>query len=101
MAGIKEMTTTKGRTDLSPPPMYKVIMHNDHYTSMDFVVSVLKEIYHKSDAEAEKLMMMIHKKGGAAVGVYTFDIARTKIELTHKTARQAGFPLRCTMENET
>ena len=100
MSGIKEKIQGKTGRKLKQPPMYSVLMHNDHYTSMDFVVSVLKSIFHKGDADANQIMMKIHKEGLAKVGIYTYDIARTKIDSTHRKAKDAGFPLRCTMETE-
>ncbi len=78
--------------------MYKVIIHNDDYTPMDFVVDVLVEIFRKNSAEATQLMLRIHKKGKAVGGVYTFEIAETKVQQVHSLAEQSEYPLRASME---
>jgi ATP-dependent Clp protease adaptor protein ClpS len=78
--------------------MYRVIIHNDHYTTMEFVIEVLVKIFHKSGAEATMLMMDVHKKGRGIAGVYTLDIALTKISQVHSKAKERGFPLKCTYE---
>lgn len=82
------------------PKRYKVIMHNDDYTSMEFVVDVLMSVFRKSEAEAATLMQKIHEENYAVCGVYTKEIAETKVEETIRLARAEGFPLRCTMEEE-
>jgi len=82
------------------PKRYKVIMHNDDYTTMEFVVDVLVGIFRKSETEAVRLMQTIHEKGKAVCGVYTKEIAETKVAQTIELARSNGFPLRCTMEEE-
>lgn len=82
------------------PTRFKVIMHNDDYTTMEFVIEVLQSIFHKESAEATSLMLQIHRCGRALCGLYPFEIAETKIDKVHKTARTAGFPLRCTLEPE-
>lgn len=84
--------------EIKRPRMYRVILHNDHYTTMDFVVEVLVSIFHKPAAEATMLMMDVHKKGRGVAGVYTLDIALTKINQVHTLARQRGFPLKCSYE---
>jgi len=81
-------------------PMYKVIMHNDPITTMEFVTSILRSLYRKELMEAKKLMMEIHKTGAAVVGVYPLEHAEFLIERTHAFARGAKFPLKCTMEPE-
>ncbi len=82
------------------PKRYKVLMHNDDYTSMEFVVDVLMNIFRKSEAEAVRLMHTIHNEKYAVCGIYTKEIAETKIEQTTELARENGFPLKCTMEEE-
>ena len=84
--------------DLDEPGMYRVILHNDHYTTMEFVVEVLVKIFHKPAAEAAKIMLDVHKKGKGMCGVYTFDIASTKAFRVHHMARQREFPLKCSLE---
>ncbi|MDH7552791.1 MAG: ATP-dependent Clp protease adapter ClpS [Spirochaetota bacterium] len=80
------------------PRMYKVILHNDHYTTMDFVVEVLVKIFHKNVMEATELMLQVHRNGFGICGVYTYDIAQTKANQVHSLARQREFPLKCTVE---
>ncbi|HPK46026.1 MAG TPA: ATP-dependent Clp protease adapter ClpS [Spirochaetota bacterium] len=83
---------------LAKPRMYKVILHNDHYTTMDFVVEVLVTIFHKNNMEATELMLQVHRNGFGICGVYTYDIAQTKAGQVHTLARQREFPLKCTVE---
>jgi ATP-dependent Clp protease adaptor protein ClpS len=80
--------------------MYKVILHNDDYTPMDFVVSILVNIFHKGLNEAEELMLKVHEEGKAVCGVYVKDIAATKVTQVKEIARKNGFPLMATMELE-
>ncbi|HWR13056.1 MAG TPA: ATP-dependent Clp protease adaptor ClpS [Rectinemataceae bacterium] len=80
------------------PEEYRVLLLNDDFTTMEFVVSVLMTIFHKSLQEANKIMIDVHRKGRGIVGDYSYDIAATKINQVHLLARQMGFPLRCTME---
>ncbi len=82
------------------PKKYKVFLLNDDYTTMDFVVDVLIKIFHKSYEEAERIMLEIHKKDKGLCGVYSYEIAETKIAQVHKRARDNGFPLRAYMEEE-
>jgi ATP-dependent Clp protease adaptor protein ClpS len=83
---------------LDEPKMYRVILHNDHYTTMEFVVTVLMKIFHKSAAEATQIMLDVHKKGLGLCGVYTCDIAMTKVEQVAKMAKENEFPLKCSYE---
>ena len=88
----------KSLEKLSEPKMFRILMHNDNYTTMDFVVEVIMKVFHKPAAEATKIMLDIHKKGRGVCGVYTFDIAVTKISEVHKMAKQRQFPLKCSYE---
>jgi ATP-dependent Clp protease adaptor protein ClpS len=85
-------------TRIKKPKMYRVILFNDDYTSMDFVVNILMAIFDKPAAEATKIMLDVHKKGQGTCGVYTYDIAVTKIKQVHYEAQNQGFPLRCGCE---
>ena len=85
---------------LKRPSRYKVILHNDDYTTMDFVVLVLKSFFQKSSVEAEQIMMKIHKEGRALCGVYTHEVAESKVFKVNHFAREHGHPLKCTMEAE-
>jgi ATP-dependent Clp protease adaptor protein ClpS len=80
------------------PPRHVVIMHNDDYTTMEFVVMVLEDIFHKNNSEATGIMLKIHTEGKAVCGTYPFEIAETKVETVHRMAKQAGHPLRCTIQ---
>ncbi len=93
-------TETKKKEKLSRPKLYKVLFHNDNYTTMEFVVAVLKEVFHKSESDAFSIMMNVHKNGLGVAGVYTFEVAETKINQTHELARQHEYPLKLTMEPE-
>ena len=95
-----ELMLAEPETKTKKPPMYKVVMLNDDYTPMDFVVMVLESIFRKTHEEAMELMMNVHKKGATLVGVYTRDIAETKIDQTIEYARMHEYPLQCTLESE-
>ena len=86
------------RTDLREPRRYKVISHNDDFTTMDFVVMVLMTVFHKSQAEAEQLMLQVHHSDQAVVGIYSYDVAQSKIQRATMMAREEGFPLRLTCQ---
>ncbi|MCL2600873.1 MAG: ATP-dependent Clp protease adaptor ClpS [Treponema sp.] len=91
---IKEKTTPK----LKAPEDYRVILLNDDFTTMDFVVEVLMVIFRKKPEDANKIMMDVHEKGKGIVGQYPWDIAATKAEQVHTAARENEFPLRCVVE---
>ena len=80
------------------PSLYKVVMLNDDYTPMDFVVYLLKTFFKKNHEEASKIMLEVHNKGAAICGIFTFEIAETKILKVINTSRKNGFPLLCTLE---
>jgi ATP-dependent Clp protease adaptor protein ClpS len=88
----------KRREKLKEPEMYRVVLINDDYTTMDFVVNILELVFHKSQTEAEAIMLDVHNKGRAVVGVYTEDIARTKTSQVHNLAAINQFPLACVVE---
>lgn len=87
-------------TTVKHPKKYKVFILNDDYTSMDFVIDILMTIFHKSYQEAELVMLEVHKKDKGICGIYTNEIAETKVMQVHKRARENGFPLRAEMEEE-
>ena len=89
---------TKERRQTKEPPMYKVILLNDDYTTMEFVVLVLESVFSKSTAEASEIMLAVHQKGAGIAGVYTREIAETKVALVHQVARQNEYPLKCQLE---
>lgn len=82
------------------PPMYKVILLNDDYTPMEFVVTVVEHIFRKSHSEAVEIMLQVHHKGAAVVGIYTRDVAETKLEQVIEYARINEYPLQCTLEQQ-
>ncbi len=83
---------------LKPPPLYQVLLHNDDYTTMEFVVQVLQSVFHRSHAEATQIMLHVHKSGLGVAGVYTREVAETKLAIVEAMAREHEYPLRCTME---
>ena len=82
------------------PKKYKVLILNDDYTSMEFVVSILTDVFHKTKTEAESIMLEVHKKDKGLCGVYTYEIAETKVTQVSKRAKENGFPLKAIMEEE-
>lgn len=100
MHEFKDAVLEKVDDDVQEPPMYKVVLFNDDFTTMDFVVIVLMAVFHKSPDEAKNLMLAVHKKGSAVCGVYPFVIAETKVAQVHAMANQYKYPLRCTIEEE-
>lgn len=93
-------TKTRDRVKIEEPHHYKVIFHNDDFTTMEFVTEVLRLVFNKPVDEAVVLMMKVHREGQAIVGVYTYDVAMTKASKATSMARQEGFPLRVTCEPE-
>ena len=94
--GVLERT----RQEVKRPELFKVLLLNDDYTTMDFVVEVLESIFNKAPAEAYRIMMMVHTQGRGLCGVYPYEIAETKVESVVARARENGFPLKAAMEPE-
>lgn len=84
--------------ELKEPSLYRVLLHNDDYTTMEFVITILVEVFRKQAEQAAAIMLAVHEQGMGQCGVYTREIAETKIHIVHKRARRAGFPLKATME---
>lgn len=84
--------------EVKEPKKYRVVMHNDDYTTMDFVVEVLIKVFHKNESEATVIMLAIHHNGWGDCGIYTAEVAESKVDRVHRIAKSAGFPLRCSME---
>ena len=94
--GLRE----KRREKLIEPDMYRVILHNDDYTTREFVVSVIMAVFHKTASDATRIMLDVHRKGRGTVGVYVYDIAETKARQVREIAAAEEFPLKCTVEKE-
>lgn len=95
---IQGETRESTRIRIREPKHYKVIMHNDDFTTMDFVVDILRDIFHKDEIEAERLMLLVHETGKAVVGSYPYDIAVSKVQTAAARAKAEGFPFRITLE---
>ncbi|MFT7235010.1 MAG: ATP-dependent Clp protease adaptor protein ClpS [Methylophagaceae bacterium] len=88
------------KPDLKHPPKYRVLMLNDDYTPMDFVIEILEGLFSMAHESATRTMMQVHTEGSAQCGVYTFEIAEAKVEQANSYAQQHGHPLQCTMEED-
>ena len=88
----------KNDQEIREPKMYRVVLHNDDYSTMDFVIEVLISIFHKPAADATRIMLDVHKKGMGICGVYTYDIAATRVARVHQLAKKREFPLKCSLE---
>jgi ATP-dependent Clp protease adaptor protein ClpS len=97
-SGVDTLSRTKDR--VKRPKLYQVLLLNDDYTTMDFVVSVLETIFHKSPPEAIRVMLQVHRNGSGLCGTYPLEIAETKVVLVHDRARKTGFPLQCEIRAE-
>ena len=93
-------TREKVRREVKEPEMFKVVLHNDDYTTKLFVIEILQVVFHKPIPEATRIMLHVHRNGRGVVGVYTFDVARTKASHVHQLAKDREFPLRCTIEKD-
>lgn len=96
--GTGVLTETKKKVE--KPPLFKVLLHNDDYTTMEFVVYILKAIFHKSEPDAVKIMLAVHEQGVGVAGVFTYEIAEAKASRVIDLARQSEYPLLCTIEAE-
>jgi len=92
--------STETREDVTEPSMYRVLLLNDDYTTMEFVVEILILIFSKSVEEATQIMLNVHRIGVGVCGVYTYQVAETKVETVHALAKERDFPLKCSMEKE-
>jgi len=86
-------------TKLNEPPMYRVYLVNDDYTPMDFVVDILMTVFRKSQENATEIMLHVHHQGKGLCGVFTYEVAETKVDTVHELAEENGYPLRSVMEN--
>ena len=97
-AGYEEAAVAESKEKLEQPPLYKVLLHNDDFTTMEFVVWVLESVFNMAEEQAIQVMLNVHLRGVGVAGIYTFEIAETKIEKTTALAREHEFPLLVTME---
>jgi ATP-dependent Clp protease adaptor protein ClpS len=95
-----EEVATESEEKLKKPPLYRVLLHNDDFTTMEFVVHVLQSVFQKQEAEAFRIMWAVHTQGLGVAGVYTHEVAEMKVERVTQMARAAEYPLLCTMEEE-
>ncbi|MEO6724214.1 MAG: ATP-dependent Clp protease adaptor ClpS [Blastocatellia bacterium] len=91
---------TEQKQKLQKPPLYKVLLHNDNYTTMEFVVFVLMSTFHHSESDAISIMLRVHHQDVGVAGVYTFEVAETKLAKVTELAREYDYPLLCTLEEE-
>jgi ATP-dependent Clp protease adaptor protein ClpS len=89
---------TKSRPKTNRPPRFKVLLYNDDYTPMEFVVRLLESVFGKSPAESNQLMLRIHRSGSGVAGVYVLEVAETKVAMVHRLAEERGYPLRAGAE---
>jgi len=98
--GSDGLVVQEARPKLKKPPLYKVILLNDDYTPMEFVVRVLERFFHKNREEATRIMLQVHTKGMGVCGVFARDVAETKVRQVMLSAQEQQHPLQCTMEPE-
>ena len=96
--GVATEVEKKTKQKLQRPKLYKVLLLNDDYTTMEFVVALLMHVFHHDEASAQAIMLHIHQQGVGIAGVYTYEVAETKVAIVMELAQKAEFPLQCTME---
>jgi len=92
---------TESKTKLERPPLYKVLLHNDDFTTMEFVVFVLQTVFNHGESDAMRIMLNVHRLGLGVAGVYTYEVAEMKVDKVTSLAQANEFPLLCTMEEDT
>jgi ATP-dependent Clp protease adaptor protein ClpS len=97
---VEESVSSETDQEVDEPPMYKVMLLNDDYTTMEFVVEVLVYVFQKSAEQATQIMLNVHRSGVGVCGIYPLEIAETKVDTVLSLARENGFPLKCIMERE-
>jgi len=97
---VEENVESETGHEVEEPPMYKVMLLNDDYTTMEFVVEVLVYVFQKSAEDATRIMLNVHRKGVGICGIYPFEVAETKVNTVETLARENDFPLKCVMERE-
>lgn len=96
-AVVKE---SESKTKLDRPPLYKVFLHNDDFTAMEFVVFILQTVFNHGESEAVRIMLNVHRRGIGLAGVYTYEVAEMKVDKVTTIAQANEFPLLCTMEED-
>lgn len=96
----REGVALKSREDVLRPRFHRVLLHNDNYTTMEFVVDVLLMVFHKPSDEAHRIMLNVHEQGVGVAGMYTAAVAESKVEKVNSLAQEQGFPLKCSHEPE-
>ncbi|MEZ5307108.1 MAG: ATP-dependent Clp protease adaptor ClpS [Pyrinomonadaceae bacterium] len=95
-----EEVLTETRKKLEKPPMFKVLLHNDDFTTMDFVIYVLRNVFNRSEGESVTIMLKVHNEGVGVAGIYSYEVASMKAEKAMNMARSREFPFLCTVEEE-
>ncbi|MEZ4741389.1 MAG: ATP-dependent Clp protease adapter ClpS [Bdellovibrionota bacterium] len=98
--GVNTAIIDRSETEVLEPSMYRVILHNDDYTPMDFVVYILEKFFRKNNHQATEIMLNVHEQGFGVCGVYPLDVAETKVTLVLDSAKTKEYPLKCTMEKD-
>jgi ATP-dependent Clp protease adaptor protein ClpS len=93
-----QATAVRRKEVVRTPRLYRVLLHNDDYTTMEFVVMVLMSVFHRTESEAIQIMLHVHRRGVGVAGVYPREVAESRVAKAARLAREAEFPLRCTME---
>jgi ATP-dependent Clp protease adaptor protein ClpS len=96
----EDAALAESATRVDKPPLYKVLLHNDDYTTMEFVVEILRSVFNHDSARAFRIMLQVHAEGIGVAGVFTYEIAEMKVHRVMSMARESEFPLLCTMERE-
>ena len=96
--GIHHEVVVETEKKVKKPPLYKVLLHNDDYTTKEFVVEILQDVFNKPNAEAVHIMLHVHQNGIGVAGTYSYEVAETKVALVENLAQQQEFPLKCSME---
>jgi len=97
---LTEEIETSEQNAVQEPPRYKVLLHNDDYTTMDFVIMVLQTVFQKGLDEATRIMLNVHNQGVGVAGIYTREIGETKVAIVHRMAKKYQFPLKCSLEKD-
>jgi len=95
---FEEQKQVRDKAEVKEPSLYKVLLHNDDYTTMDFVIMILETVFYKDTTEATRIMLNVHNQGVGIAGVYTREIGESKISVVHNMARKNQYPLKCSLE---